>query len=217
MRGFAVGIILLMCSMMNTNIAFSNVCKTDTPILLLHGINADKASMRGLQQRLEKVCAPTKVFNIELGNGRLNSFTNLWNQAEQLRHAIEALPELSNGFDLIAHSQGGLVARAYIETYERDDQSFKVRLFITLGSPHRGVDGIPFLRNNNSGIEWIDDRIEVIAYEKYVQATLSVAEMWNDPLRGRRYLSDNIFLPILNNEVDHPKKKTLNRIFFRSN
>ncbi len=42
---------------------------------------------------------------------------NMNQQVEEFAKAVRADPLLKNGFNLIAHSQGGLVSRGYIERY----------------------------------------------------------------------------------------------------
>ena len=139
------------------------------PVVLLHGINSNKRSMVPLEENLHRVCPNLRVFNIEIGDGNRDSFRNLWKQLEMFRQQIIREPELKEGFHLIAHSQGGVTARGYVESYNKDSSSgFHVHTLITLGSPHRGVDGIPYLPNNSSIIEWVDDEIKDIAYGVHV-------------------------------------------------
>jgi palmitoyl-protein thioesterase len=47
---------------------------------------------------------------------------------------LAKVPELSNGFNAIGFSQGGLFMRAYVERCNQP----KVRHLITFGSPHGG-------------------------------------------------------------------------------
>lgn len=57
----------------------------------------------------------------------------------QIASQIEADPLLRDGFDFVAASQGGLLARAYVERYN----SPPVRRLLTLGTPHSGISNIP--------------------------------------------------------------------------
>ena len=116
-----------------------------TPIVLLHGINSEKKSMIPLQTNLHRICPNLYVHNAEIGNGFEDSFENLWKQVESFKENIYSDNNLRQGFHIIAHSQGGVVARAFIQLYNDTKHNFRVHKFITLGSPHRGVDGIPCL------------------------------------------------------------------------
>lgn len=56
--------------------------------------------------------------------------------ARKLREFVEATPRLREGkFDIVAHSMGGLVARAYIG---REGGDVHVRQLITVGTPYQG-------------------------------------------------------------------------------
>lgn len=60
-------------------------------------------------------------------------------QVEAFAAAVRADPALANGFNLICHSQGGMLGRAYIAKFNTPP----VHNFITWSSPHAGVYGVP--------------------------------------------------------------------------
>ena len=151
------------------------------------------------------------VYNAEIGNGFEDSFENLWLQMESLKEDIYSKKYLKKGFHIIAHSQGGLVARAFIQRYNDNLKNFRVHKFITLGSPHRGVSGIPDAENKKLLWTLLDRRVWSLAYSKFMQNKLSAAELWNDPRHHLEYLNRNIFIPILNNEISHPLSEIFKR------
>jgi palmitoyl-protein thioesterase len=155
------------------------------PIVLLHGITSDTSELinvvNWLQQKL-----PNKVFNIEIGNGKFNSiFKTMDWQLDQLCMTIYNIPELENGFHFIGMSQGGLLARGYVQRCNR----FPVRNLITWVSPQAGVYGF-----NEVYFDWSK------VYSPFYQTIYSFAGYWKDPFQYDVYLANATFLPYLNNE-----------------
>ena len=70
-------------------------------------------------------------------------------QVELVAAQVAADPLLANGFDLIGHSQGGLLARAYIERFNKPP----VRRFVSLAGPQQGVFGVPDFNALWCGVE----------------------------------------------------------------
>jgi palmitoyl-protein thioesterase len=124
----------------------------------------------------------TKVYNIEIGNGEKTSmYSPMTIQLNELCSTIYGIPELKFGFNFIGMSQGGLLARGYIERCN----NFPVNNLITLVSPHGGV----FFKNE-----------KINMYSDFSQDHLSFSGYWRDPLLLETYLHKCRYLPILNNE-----------------
>jgi palmitoyl-protein thioesterase len=95
------------------------------------------------------------------------------------------------------HSQGGLVARYFIERYN----SPPVHNYIPLGSPQRGVDGIPSdIDENHPWVKEAEKYASKILYTKAFQEWISFAGYWNDSCHHEDYLEYCSFLPYLNKE-----------------
>jgi palmitoyl-protein thioesterase len=156
-----------------------------TPIVLLHGITSDKSELLPVEMWLRK-SLPNPVYNIEIGNGRRSSIARTMStQTDELCTAIYDIPELQRGFHFIGMSQGGLLARSYVQRCNR----FPVRNLITWVSPQAGVYGF-----NEIYFNW--DKV----YKPLYQSLYSFAGYWKDPYRYRTYISNSTFLPYLNNE-----------------
>jgi len=100
-------------------------------LLLVHGYVCNRGQWWWLCRHLRARGFAVATVNLEPPFGGIDAF------AEQLRSCIEALLA-ETGADrvtLIAHSMGGLIARAYLKRYG----SARVSRLITLGSPHRGT------------------------------------------------------------------------------
>lgn len=197
-----------MCQLkFNNNVEFSNNIKIDTnsdveieynkeyanfntninpyPIVLLHGITSDKTELTSVANWLiEKL--PNNVYNIEIGNGKMDSiFKTMDWQLNELCYQIYNIPELENGFHFIGMSQGGLLARGYVERCNK----FPVINLITWVSPHAGVFGFDELYFNFNNV-----------YKQFYQNLYSFSGYWKDPFNYEMYLSSASYLPYLNNE-----------------
>lgn len=150
------------------------------PIVVLHGIASTATNMDTFAEWLE--CTfQRKVYNVEIGNGRKTSlFMPLEEQLAILCDTIYAEEALAAGFDFIGMSQGGLLARGYVERCNK----FPVRNLINLVAPNGGV--------------YIPTTIDI--YEPFYQEHLSISGYWRDPTDLVAYVENCSYLPALNNE-----------------
>lgn len=169
-------------------VPINSVNETNTsyiPIVVLHGILSSKQNMEPFSKWLEN-SFNAKLFNIEIGNGKKTSlFTSMNNQLNELCETIYTIPELKNGFHFIGMSQGGLLARGYVEKCNK----YPVLNLITMVSPHGGVI--------------LDINLGINMYNIFIQNTLSFSNYWRDPTNLDDYLNKCSYLPLLNNEKKH--------------
>lgn len=153
------------------------------PTVLMHGVLANKQNMDELKTLLQ-LNFKIPVYNIEIGNGAGTSlFTSMNSQLEILCDTIYKMEELKDGFNFIGMSQGGLLARGYVEYCNK----YPVINLITLASPNGGVYYKTPMADN--------------FYEPLQQSTLSVSNYWRDPYKYDLYLSNSTYLAQLNQEV----------------
>jgi len=153
------------------------------PTVLMHGVLANKQNMDELKTLLE-LNFKIPVYNIEIGNGAGTSlFTSMNSQLEILCDTIYKMEELKDGFNFIGMSQGGLLARGYVEYCNK----YPVINLITLASPNGGV--------------YYKTPMAYNFYEPLQQSTLSVSNYWRDPYKYDLYLSNSTYLAQLNQEV----------------
>lgn len=175
--------------------------KDHVPIVLVHGIFSDSRIMVPTERYIKKyVGENVYIKNINLGLGKLTSLLTIHAQADYFREAVQSDPNLKHGFHCIAHSQGGLVARYYLQKYNNPP----MRSYISWGSPHQGVFGMPSRLDNR--FKWLDAMQEVahhIFYSKFFQKCISFAGYWRDTLHYEKYLAKATLLPYLNNEIEH--------------
>lgn len=153
------------------------------PVVILHGITSDQSELIEVQNWISEN-TDNKVFNMEIGNGKLDSFFKpmMW-QLDTLCNEIYKIPDLKDGFNFIGLSQGGLLARGYVEMCNK----YPVMNLITWGTPHEGI--------YNFDIDFKN------IYTKYNQYTTSFSGYWKDPMRYDLYLEYASYLPVINNEV----------------
>lgn len=170
------------------------------PIVLVAGIGNDQVDMQPMADLIQKYLPGVYVKNVEIGLGKITSFWNMHDQAEWLAHELYDDYNLRNGCNIIAHSQGGLTARHFIQRFNYP----RVYNYIALGTPQRGIDGLP--GNLDTKYLWlnlVEPYVSNILYMPVFQKCISFAGYWNDSLRHNDYLDKCSFLPYLNNEKPH--------------
>jgi palmitoyl-protein thioesterase len=157
--------------------------ESDYPTVLMHGILANADNLNELKEMLE-MNFKIKVFNLEIGDGAHTSiYTDMQSQLKMLCEKIYSIDDLKDGFNFIGMSQGGLLARGYVQYCNK----YPVKNLITLVSPNAGVFYQINFANN--------------FYEPEKQKELSLTNYWRDPYRYETYLTNSTYLAKLNHEV----------------
>ena len=158
--------------------------QTDRPVVMLHGLDGDAENMIDLKNWFETNLSKT-VYNIELGDGKKYSvYTPIEEQLKLLDETISNISDLRYGFDFVGMSQGGLLARAYVQLYS----TFPVYNLISLVSPQGGV--------------YIRDVGFINYYSNHMQNGLSFTNYWRDPIKYIEYLASRNTLSKLNCESE---------------
>ena len=154
--------------------------QTTLPIVLMHGILSDTEKVSHVAEWLHNN-TNASVYLIEIGNGQQDSIKlPMATQRDMFCESIYNIPELSTGFNLIGISQGGLIARGYVEHCN----IYPVNNLITWVTPHGGVYNFPYPE----------------IYSPESQATSSYSNYWRDPFNYQTYLAKSTYLAALNNE-----------------
>jgi triacylglycerol esterase/lipase EstA (alpha/beta hydrolase family) len=101
------------------------------PVLLLHGVGCNAGVWSGFRRHLaERGVGPVYALSYGPPLASIERF------ADQVAERIAAIAAATGAAQvvLVAHSMGGLVARAYLRRYG----GAKVRRLITIGTPHKG-------------------------------------------------------------------------------
>ena len=191
-----LGILIISNFVINVSSENFEILNKPYPIVLLHGILSDKTELTLVDNWLIENL-PNKVYNIDIGNGKLDSiFKPMDWQLNKLCKTIYSISELENGFHFIGISQGGLLARGYVEHCNK----YPVINLITWVTPHAGVYGMKDVYVNLVRI-----------YTPFFQNIYSFSGYWKDPYRYSEYLQVVSYLPYINNEVkEYSNSKILN-------
>lgn len=156
----------------------------NNPTFLVHGIVSSKNEMKPLAEYLQREGIET--YNIEIGNGELSSVFMSMNEqcsilAENIKNTLGKTMTSKEKINIVAISQGGLLARCYVEKYTHLSDYPRVDLLLTMGTPHMGI----YIPNSPDFYKLI------------------VKDYWKDPFQYLEYLKTNTFLAKLNNEIMH--------------
>ncbi|CAD6996959.1 lysosomal thioesterase PPT2 homolog [Ceratitis capitata] len=164
------------------------------PVILMHGILSGSEKMNIMVQEIEKAHPGTKIYNFDKFDGWY-SLENIWRQVVEFRNFLDEIgSKHPEGINVVGYSQGGLIARAAIQTLPLH----KVSTFVSLSSPQAGQFGANFLHLI------FPDLAANTAYELFysnVGQHISIANYWNDPVQQEYYYKYSKFLPFINNEI----------------
>ncbi|KAK0162940.1 hypothetical protein PV327_006666 [Microctonus hyperodae] len=163
------------------------------PVVVIHGVMADSASMELISERIQQRHPGTEIYNTPRYAG-WSSLEPMWRQVEEIGEDVMAIGDaFPEGIHLLGYSQGGLLARAILQRYPQHN----VRTFISLSSPQAGQYGTRFLHL------FFPDLVCETAYELFyskIGQHTSVGNYWNDPYHQKLYFEYSKFLPYINNE-----------------
>ena len=120
------------------------------PVLLIHGYGCNSGYWRSMRRRLVQSRISFKAIDLEPLLGGIDDY------AGSIDKALQSLCRESGKEQIIilAHSMGGLAARAYLRQYS----SRRIAKIITIGTPHYGTVLANFAIGVNSlQMRWNDD------------------------------------------------------------
>ncbi|PBC31234.1 lysosomal thioesterase PPT2 homolog isoform X1 [Apis cerana] len=177
---------------------FNNDVESYHAVVVIHGVLTGSDSMELISNRIQEMHPGTQVYNTPRYAG-WSSLESMWRQVEEIGMDIisigAAFPE---GINLVGYSQGGLLARAILQTFPEHN----VRNFISLSSPQAGQYGTQFLHL------FFPDLVCETAYELFyskIGQHTSIGNYWNDPHHQKLYYKYSNFLPYVNNEKNSTK------------
>eukprot|EP01091_Cochliopodium_minus_P011911 TRINITY_DN3497_c0_g1_i3.p1 TRINITY_DN3497_c0_g1~~TRINITY_DN3497_c0_g1_i3.p1 ORF type:complete len:186 (-),score=24.43 TRINITY_DN3497_c0_g1_i3:639-1196(-) len=165
---------------------------TIRPIVLMHGITADAASMDTVVSWIKKDYPEVYIHNMEIGDGFWSSiFMDINKQVESFAETVAKDPKLKDGFNLIGYSQGGLITRAYIERYNNPP----VHNYLSLLGPHQGVYGTPEFNSicPDTMCPWLDEFVDYLLNQTIIDAAfqekVTFASYWRDPFHCKSFVN----------------------------
>jgi triacylglycerol lipase len=104
------------------------------PVLLVHGYGCNRAMWLDFSLALASAGHPCDAINLEPVFGSIEQYPDLIESATQALLKRTGAKQLA----IVAHSMGGLAARAFLNT-STPDQNHRIAKVITLGTPHQGT------------------------------------------------------------------------------
>uniref|UniRef100_A0A7G3AI95 palmitoyl-CoA hydrolase n=1 Tax=Lutzomyia longipalpis TaxID=7200 RepID=A0A7G3AI95_LUTLO len=173
------------------------------PVFLLHGILTGAESMLIMEEEIKRHHPGTKVYMTDRFGG-WSSLENTWHQVKELGSDIMEICDMHpEGIHLVGYSQGGLLARAILQTFT----NHTVKNFISLSSPQAGQYGTEFL---HLIFPSLTAKAAFELFYSYIGQHTSVGNYWNDPHHQELFFKYSNFLPYINNAI-----RTTNSTQFR--
>ncbi|ODV84006.1 hypothetical protein CANARDRAFT_177184 [[Candida] arabinofermentans NRRL YB-2248] len=151
-----------------------NLLKSAVPDLFIHSIYLDT---NDLQDQKASVAGDLNV--------------QILNVCDQLND----IPQLSNGFNAIGFSQGGLFLRSAMEIC-----GLPISNLITYGSPHNGVIDLPPCPQGNWLCQKRNELLKKQIYKPNIQRSIVQAQYFRDVYNYDTYLAESNFLKFVNND-----------------
>ncbi|KAF8096798.1 hypothetical protein N665_0301s0042 [Sinapis alba] len=187
-------------------VLFSAVSVSNSiPFILFHGIG-DKCSggVSNFTQLLSNLSGSPGSC-LEIGNGETDSwFMPLTYQASLACEKVKMMKELSQGYNIVAQSQGNLIARGLIELC---DDAPPVINYISLGGPHAGIAAIPKC-SSGPFCAIAEALMKLEIYNDFVQDHIAPSGYVKIPGEMTKYLEHSKYLPKLNNERPDQRNST---------
>jgi len=188
-------------------VCLSLICSEEAPnwrpVVLMHGLLAGAEAMSHAEGWIKADFPGIYVNNVEIGDGRDDSlWMDLNTQVEVFANVVKSDAKLQKGFNLICHSQGGLLCRAWIERHNNPP----AYNYISWAGPHDGVYGVPDVNAlcPDYLCPWLDDIMDLLVEgawtDPFMQQHISFAAYWKDPYEYDEYLEYSLFLADINNE-----------------
>lgn len=176
------------------------------PVVIMHGLNSSKEVWEEYYVPWLKRDFPEMYVKVlEVGDGVKDSiFYNFDDYVDEVASEIMSDPELKDGFTFIGHSQGGVVARSYIERYNNPP----ALQFVSLSSPQGGYYCAPddCMIDLGEYTYMVDYFVSELFYTDRFQDIIMPAAYWKDPTLLDLYKKECRVLPYINNEIELEKK-----------
>lgn len=168
------------------------------PVVLMHGLGdaASNAGMQSLVTSVETAYPGKYAMAAPVADGLFSFIERIQTQVDAFAAVVRGDPNLVNGFDAVGLSQGGVIVRGYIEQYNNPP----VFNFVSICGIQGGEYDCPL---ELQIIPFVCDIFKSDPYRFLFNGSipLSFSDYWVQVANRSEYLSQNTFLPYVNNEV----------------
>ncbi|KAL8142253.1 hypothetical protein V2J09_015285 [Rumex salicifolius] len=172
---------------------------TAVPFILFYGLEqtCSTPKVETLRENLSMISG-TQGYCIEIDSDLWESWTiPLMTQVDIACRKVKSMPALSEGYNIVALSQGNLVGRGVVEFC---DDAPPVKKFIGLAGPHAGIADMPYC-GSSAICKFVDNLLQLEVYSSLVQDNVAPSNFMKIPNDLTSYLEGCKFLPLLNNEI----------------
>lgn len=176
-----------------------------TPTVLMHGLGdaGHNAGMQSLAQSVMTAYPGSYAVAVDVADGLFSFITHINDQVDELARVIKANGNINGSaeINLVGLSQGGLIARGYIERYAGRAPGYPgVKNFVSVCGTQNGIYNCPL---EFQIIPFVCDILESNPYDFLLNGTipLSFADYFVTYWDQAEYLTKNPCLPDLNNEL----------------
>eukprot|EP01080_Neovahlkampfia_damariscottae_P010941 gene10941-3647_t len=183
------------------------------PVIYLHGVLDSYQSFVFYEMEIKKRDPTTKVFALNTFDRIESALIPVFKQVEMIYKDIKKLQKEHNfsEFTFVGFSQGGIVGRALIMSTD-----LEVANFITIATPAFGEYGLPrWFGLRDRFRDSLRENGHKLMFNPVFQRVIGISWCWNDPKRKQEYLTKNLILPVINNEIKHPKSELFKRNFLK--
>merc|ERR1712241_2689 len=199
-----MGVLLRMVPLVLSLAIVLPVTDGSTPVLCWHGVNDNANScstpLSVVQDSIPDVYTVSVMIGEDLEMDTANSI--LMKATDQVSYVCDVIasnPNLSEGYNGLGISQGGLMMRGLAQRCPNPP----MKNLITFGSPHQGVFGVPECEaavGSYELCELVRRLLSEGAYVPWIQDLVAPAQYWHDPFNQTAFLAGSHFLADINNE-----------------
>lgn len=177
----------------------------EIPIILVHGLMAGVNDMYKLRDQIRQDFPNRRVQSIEILFGVISSILEMPDR--YLRAAVTSIQEAAGGakcIDLIGHSQGGFMIRAYTQMYSWQDDCPRVRRLYSLAGVQAGYycyDSCGSIKKGNPLMLVAHLLTQpTVVYSNFAKLTVVPSTEWKDPMAMDHYSRSDILISQINGE-----------------